>query len=175
MTIKEVKIMSRNLPDWAESEEHVPLLANILPFATDSANYMCYYFAGPLHGRLGFLNHEESFFIEPLFRSIPAFLSDLMREARTGKNLFDYPFDTPRPEYDAEDLSITNYFVNAYLETENPIFRENFALNAIYLCPPQYIDILQTIKNNPREFLYADFSYVLRRIAEREKVAKSQF
>ncbi|MBB6050155.1 hypothetical protein [Armatimonas rosea] len=156
------------LEEWFETEEEAALYTNLLPLWTDSANYMCYFLAGPLQGRLGFLFHEDPYFIQPLFRDIPAFLCDLVREARTGNNAFDYPAQTPRPEWDVVDTALCQGFIEEYLTSENPFLQQNAARNAIYLCPPDRLSLLEPLRTTPRNLDDYDYETLLRVLAKRE-------
>ncbi|MGC4047726.1 MAG: hypothetical protein QM758_28365 [Armatimonas sp.] len=169
MPIGEVIETRRSLQqEWPQEPEEAAIFENLLPLWTDSANFMCFYLSGPLAGRLGYLWHEVPFFIQPLFRDIPALLSDLVREARTGENAFDYPSNTPRPEWDDEDRALTEHFLRLYQSTENALLQQNAGNNAIYLCPPQHLKLLQPLRESARNLDTYDYRALLRRLEKRE-------
>lgn len=169
MPIGEVVEMRHSLQqEWPQEPEEAAIFENLLPLWSDSANFMCYYLSGPLAGRLGYLWHEVPFFIQPLFRDIPALLSDLVREARTGKNAFDYPSNTPRPEWDDEDRVLTEHFLTLYQSTDNALLQQNAGNNAIYLCPSEHLRLLQPLRESARNLDVYDYRALLRRLEKRE-------
>jgi SMI1 / KNR4 family (SUKH-1) len=110
------------------------LVQNLLPIARSECDYMAIYLSGPMTGRLGYIWHETSF-IQPLFRNLPNFLADIVREATMGTNLFDYPATQARPEWDAEDYNLFRFCLKQYQKTTLPLHREYYSHSAAYLCP----------------------------------------
>jgi hypothetical protein len=110
------------------------LLQNLLPIARSDCDYMGIYLAGSMAGRLGFIWHETSF-IQPLFRNLPNFLADLVREATTKSNIFDYPAIQALPEWDIEDYNLFHFCLEQYEKSTLPLHREYYSHNAAYLCP----------------------------------------
>ena len=112
----------------------------------DNSNYAGLYVAGPLSGRVCFLNHEEAD-LSPVYRTLRSFLSTLLTGIDKGIEWEEFARDYPAlgllsSEEAAEDWDAAQMLRPPFEAAEDAQERINYAYSIMALTPPERTDSL---------------------------------
>jgi hypothetical protein len=144
--------------------DYPDVLNQFLPcWFDDNANYTVLYIAGPLAGRLAYLNHEFGFNLRPQFKGLPSYYASLIQAAR--ENSYEYTTDYPTvqlyPVDDLDDLAAFEYCIDQYRHAQDPGRRMFYSYNALYVCPFAHTSALYELLADANDHLQGEVCSIL--------------
>lgn len=115
-------------------------------WSDDNSNYAGLYVAGPMEGRVCFINHEEQD-LSPVYRSLLSFLDTLLVGIEAEADWYEFPRDYPAlepltPEDAAADWTAAQMLRPLFEAAEDDQKRINYAHCIMALTPPAHTDTL---------------------------------